>query len=446
MRQRRPQRNHIGLGYVGKTMLRPLLASSVAVLALAGPSIAGAAPPTGFTPPQTLGPGLQVSGAIVAADAAGGQPAAVAFADRSGQVWAVRVRADGSLGSPLPAGSSQADVRDVQVAVTDRGELVVVWAALVNRSNGGSAVRYAVAAPGRSFSGARTLAAVGSNTGATPRMSALRGGTVAVIFRDTRPPRTGGVLRYARRAPHGSFGAARSLGRDGVGPEIQASPGGGALLAWGQGPLTRRALVIASAQRGAPLPGPATSVAGSVRSLTLTASADGTAWVTWTRRDSGGTTGFARRTRASNRSSVGPVQTLGAVAYGVPRVALVTSGRALATWNARGPGVAANVGLASAQGAGAGLGAPNVFDAGGFSQTSPTPAWLRTTPLVLFTRQIASTSGVQAQAVAADPATGDATLLAEAGSNATPAVAHSADSLLVAWAAQAGGIAVSIDR
>ena len=192
-----------------------------------------------------------------------------------GRVWAARVRADGSLGSPLPAGSGQIDVRDVQVAVTDRGELVVVWAALVNRGNGGSAVRYAVAAPGRSFSGARTLAAVGSNTGATPRMAALRGGTVAVIFRDTRPPRTGGVLRYARRAPHGSFGTARSLGRDGVGPEIQASPGGGALLAWGQGPLTRRALVVASAQRGAPLPGLATSVAGSVRSITLTASGDG---------------------------------------------------------------------------------------------------------------------------------------------------------------------------
>jgi hypothetical protein len=103
------------------------------------------------------------------------------------------------------------------------------------------------------------------------------------------------------------------------------------------------------------------------------------------------------------------------------------------------------VGLASAQGVGAGLGARRAFDAGGFSQTSPTPAWLRTTPLVLFTRQIASTSGVQAQAVAADPATGDATLLADAGSNATPAVAHSGDSLVVAWAAQAGGIAVSID-
>ncbi len=71
---------------------------------------------------------------------------------------------------------------------------------------------------------------------------------------------------------------------------------------------------------------------------------------------------------------------------------------------------------------------------------------LRSTPLVLFTRQIASGSGEQAQAVAADPATGDATLLADAGSIVTPAVAHSGDSLLVAWAAQAGGVAVSIDH
>jgi hypothetical protein len=427
-------------------MLRPLLASSVAVLALAGSPMAGAAAPTGFSPPQTLGPGLQVSGAIVAADAAGGQPAAVAFADRSGGVWAARVRSDGSLGSPLPAASGQIDVRDVQVAVTDRGELVVVWAALVNRRSGGSAVRYAVAAAGRSFSGARTLAAVGSNTSATPRMAALRGGTVAVIFRDTHPPRAGGVLHYARRAAHGSFGTARSLGRDGVGPEIQASPGGGALLAWGQGPVARRALVVASAQRGEPLPGPATSVAGSVRSLTLTGSADGTAWVTWTRRDSSATTGFARRTRSSNRSAVGPVRSLGTVAYGVPHVALGASGSVLATWNARGPGAMANVGLASAQGAGTQLGAPTIFDAGGFSQTSPSPAWLRSTPLVIFTRQVASGSGVQAQAVAADPATGDATLLADAGTIGTPAVAHSGDSLLVAWAGQAGGVAVCIDH
>jgi hypothetical protein len=78
-------------------MLRSLPAACAAVLALVAAPIAQAAPPTGFTPPQTLGAGLRVSGAIVAADAAGGQPAAVAFADGTGRVWAVRVRADGSL-------------------------------------------------------------------------------------------------------------------------------------------------------------------------------------------------------------------------------------------------------------------------------------------------------------------------------------------------------------
>ncbi len=424
-------------------MPRSLLPASVVVLALATCPMATAAAPSGFTPPQTVGAGVQVSGAIVAADAAGGRPAAVAFADRSGRVWAARVRADGSVGSPLPAGGGQIDVRDVQVAVTDRGELVVVWAALIGRHTRGSAVRYAVAAPGRSFSGARRLAAVGSNTSATPRIAALKGGTVAVIFRDTHPPSQGGVLRYARRGPHGSFGTARSLGRDGVSPEIQASPGGGALLAWAQGPLTRRALMVASAPRGAPLPGRPSSVAGSVRSITLTASSDGTAWVTWTRRDHSGTTGFARRTRAANRGAVGPVRSLGTVAYGVPRVALGADGAVLVAWNARGPGAIANVGLASAQGTGTALGTARGFDAGGFSSSSPTPAIHGETPLVLFTRQIGSTSGEQAQAVAADPATGDLTLLADAGSNATPAAARSGDAVVVAWAADGGGVAVS---
>lgn len=80
-----------------------------------------------------------------------------------------------------------------------------------------------------------------------------------------------------------------------------------------------------------------------------------------------------------------------------------------------------------------GLGAPTICDAGGFSQTSPTPAWRRTTPLVLFTRQVPVGSGEQAQAATADPATGDVTLLAHAASIVTPAVAHSGDGLVVAW-------------
>jgi hypothetical protein len=87
-----------------------------------------------------------------------------------------------------------------------------------------------------------------------------------------------------------------------------------------------------------------------------------------------------------------------------------------------------------------------VFDAGGFSQTSPIPAFMGPAPLVLFTRQIGTTGGEQAQAAVADAATGDATLLGPAGNNGTPAVARSGDSLIVAWAAQGGGVAVSVDR
>src|SRR3954451_7706811 len=163
-----------GLAPFPWVMLRTLLSFTlVAALVLAVCSSAVAAPPSGFTAPATLGANLQVSGVVAAAEAAGGQGAAVAFADRSGGVWAARVRADGSLGAPLPAAAKQLDLRDLSVVVTDRGELVVVWAALVDRS-GRSAVRYAVAEPGRSFSGVRTIATVGSNTGATPRVGARR--------------------------------------------------------------------------------------------------------------------------------------------------------------------------------------------------------------------------------------------------------------------------------
>ncbi len=428
----------------GRVMRRSLLVCSIAVAALVLCAAAGAAPPAGFSAPRTVGAGLEVSGVISAADAPAGQSAAVAFADRSGGAWAVRVRSDGSLGSPLPVAGRQIDVRDVQVAVTERGEIVVVWAAVVGRS-GQSAVRYAVAAPGRAFSGSRTLATVGSNTSATARIAALRGGSVAVIFRDTRPP-GGGVLRYARRAPHGSFGPARSLGHDGVSPQIQAAPGGGALLAWARGPLSRRALEVSSALRGAPLPGRASSVAGRVRDITLSAAADGTAWVAWTRRAGGPSTGSARRTRSANRAAVGPVQTLGAVAYGAPHIALGRSGRVLVAWNASGPGTAGTVGLASAQGAGASLGAPAAFDAGGFSQTSPIPASAGPAPLVLFTRQIAGTTGVRAEVAAANPATGEITLLGPAASIGAPAIAQVGDALVAAWAAQGGGAAVSVER
>src|SRR3954453_14574736 len=269
-------------------MPRALLSCTlVAALLLAVSSVAAAAPPSGFTAPATLGANLHVASVVAAADAAGGEGAAVAFADSTGGVWAARVRPEGALGAPLPAASGQLDVRDTSVVVTDRGELLVVWAALADRG-GNAAGRSAFAKPGQSFSGARTIATVGSNTGATPRVAALRGGTVAVVFRDERPPSRSGLLRYARRAPHGSFGAARSLGHDGVFPQIQATPGGGALLAWAQGSSPpRRALMFASVQRGAPLPGRESSVAGRVHAVGLFAGADGTAWVAWNTRTTG---------------------------------------------------------------------------------------------------------------------------------------------------------------
>jgi hypothetical protein len=430
-------------------MQRRLLASILAVAlplsALAAASLAGAAAPTGFTPPQTVGAGLDVF-EVAAADAAGGAPAAVAFADRNGGVWAARVRADGSLGSPMPAASGQRAVRGVQAAVTDRGELVVVWTGLLDRS-GRSAVRYAVAEPGRSFSGAKTLASVGTYTGATQQIAALRGGTVAVIFRDTDPSSRSGVLRYARRPPHGTFGPARSLGHDGVAPAIQATPNGGAVLAWMRGPLPRRALEVITARSGAALPSAAAkSVAGRVRSVSLTSSG-GTVWVTWTTRPAGGpAAGGARQVRAGNAPAVGPVQSLGPVAYGSPHVALDQAGDVLAALNAQGPGVQPNVQLASAQGHGAALRAPVRFDAGGFSQTSPIPAWHGATPLVLLTRQIPAPNGAPAEVAAADPATGDATVLGPAGTNGAPAVAHGGATLVVAWAARGGGVAVSVAR
>jgi hypothetical protein len=426
-------------------MLRALLSCTlVTALVLAVSSVASAAPPAGFTLPATLGTNLHVSSVVAAADAAGGQGAAVAFTDSTGGVWAARVRADGSLGAPLPAAAGQLDVRDTSVVVTDRGELVVVWAALADR-RGNSAVRYAVAEPGQSFSGARTIATVGSNTGATPRVAALKGGTVAVVFRDVRPVSRSGVLRYARRAAHGSFGTSRSLGRDGVSPQIQATPGGGALLAWAQGSLTRRALMVASAQRGAPLPGPASSVAGRVRSIGLFAGADGTAWVAWTNRQTGAlATGAARRVRAANVAAVGPVRQLGTATYGSPHIAFGTGTRILAAWNRRGPGAQPNVQLAAAGGLGS-LGATLTFDAGGFSQTSPIPALLGPTPLVLFTRQVPDATGaVPPEVAVADPITGEATVLGGAGNIGAPAVAHAGAVLVVAWAARGGGIAVSV--
>jgi hypothetical protein len=407
-----------------------LLASAVLAVLAVATGTASAAPPAGFQPPRTVAAGLQVERVAAA-------PSAIAYLDGSGDVWATRVRADGTLGSPLPAAQGQRFARDLQVVVTDRGELVVLWT-VAGRTHG--AIRYAVAPAGRSFSGARTLANVVSSTGAAPRVAALRGGTVAVVYRDRSRPT---VLRFARRPPGGTFGPARSLGHDGVAPEIEPSPGGGALLAWARGPLGRRNLEVASAQRGALLPGAASSVAGRVRSFTLTASG-GETWVTWTRRE-GTTLGFARQTRAGNRAAVGPVASLGTVAYGVPRVAL-EGDAALIAWNAQGPGLlpGPNVGLASIEGRGGVLGPQRPFDAGGFSQTTPAPALAGGVPVIVYTRQLPEGGGVRNEVAAADPSTGDSIVLGAPRTIEAPAVAVQGTRLLVAWPAATGGVAVTV--
>jgi hypothetical protein len=183
-----------------------------------------------------------------------------------------------------------------------------------------------------------------------------------------------------------------------------------------------------------------------VRAITL-AAAGGSAWVAWTIRPAGRpATGSARRVRSGDAPAVGPVQALGPVAYGSPHVALDPAGPALAAWNARGPGAQPNVTLSSAEGTGAAPGAPAPFDAGGFSQTSPIPAFRGTSPLVLFTRQLLAPNGAPSQVAAADPATGEVTALGPAATIGAPAVAHIGSSLVVAWTAPGGGMAVTVER
>ena len=422
-----------------------LLVSALLAALLAAPAAARAAAPTGFPSPVTVAGDREI--ATVAA-AAGGS--AIAYLDTSGDVWATRVRADGTLGSPLPAAQDQFDVRDLQVVVTDRGELVVLWAAIADRRH--AVIRYAVAPRGRSFAGVRTLAEVGTNTGATPRAAALRGGTIAVIYRDPRPTTAHGVLRFARRPPGGSFGPARSLGHDGVAPEIEPTTGGGALVAWGSGPVGRRSLMLASVRRGAAAPGAATSVAGRIRAFTLVSSPDGTAWVTWTRQE-GGTLGFARRIRAQNVSAVGPGEFLGTVAYGVPHIALGGGDAVLVAWNAQGPGLlpGPDVALASRISTEGFLGPARQFDAGGFSQTSPVAAYAGGTPMILYTRQLPTGagpqpdgSGVRNEVAAADPTSGESVVLGAPRTIAAPAVGRADARLLVAWPATTGGVAVAV--
>ena len=339
---------------------------------------------------------------VAAADAPAGQDAAVAFADRSGRVWAARVP---PTAAPYAAAGreGQLDAREVQVAVTERGEIVAVWAAIIGRS-GPSAVRYAVGAPGRAFSESRTLATVGSNTArARASRRCAAGPSRSSSATRARPAAVGG---YAR-APRGRSAAARSLGHDGVSPQIQASPGGGALLAWARGPLTRRALEVSSAQRGAPLPR-----AGVVRRRPgARHHARGLG-----RRDGLGRLDAARRWAGHRLCARVPAPSTAGRSARSGRWGPSPTARRTSRWARPGacswPGtsavlaMAATVGLASAQGTGTALGSARHLRRRRLQPDLADPRAQSSTPLVLFTRQIASTTGERAEVAAANPATG----------------------------------------
>ena len=318
-------------------MRRPLALAVLLTLAL--PAVAHAAPPSGFGPVRVAAPGLSVR--EVAATAG-----AVAYLDDTGGIWATRVRGDGTLGSPLPVARGQREVRGLQVVVTERGETVVVWDAIASRTSG--AVRYAVGGAPRD----RLLRRTHPRDRRDRHERDATGCGAARRHRRRRVPRSGDAAAHRcpalRAACAGRHLRTRPLAR----PRRRGPPdrgGAGRRCAVGVGAGTGRPARaggrVSGARRGAP-PGGRIGRGGGVRSFGLAASSDGTAWVTWTRRDTT-TTGFARRTRASNVGAVGPVQGLGSVAYGLPHLALGDAGEPLAAWNARGPGAQANVLLAS---------------------------------------------------------------------------------------------------
>jgi hypothetical protein len=149
------------------------------------------------------------------------------------------------------------------MVATDRYEFVLAWAS-------GTSLRYAAAHNREVFQHVHTFARVGSYTSATPDLAALHGGTVAAIWRDYAYRRHD-VIRYARRAPGRSFGTAHAM-RSGVYPQLEPTPDGGAVVAIELGRLGHRTTYVATARRGAPVPGAFAPVAGHVRFHRLAAS------------------------------------------------------------------------------------------------------------------------------------------------------------------------------
>lgn len=303
--------------------MRAICLGLLGVLCTCGPA---AAAPFGFSDP------VRVGGAPVAIDVAAAGPGGtgvVAWLDGAGEIHAVRIGANGVVGTDHTLGRGQGTARDLHAVVTDRGEVVLAWASFARKRN--VVAQIAASATG-AWGKLHTLGAVGSYTAAMPQLAALSGGTVAAIWRDRSVPSGAATVRYARRAPGRLFGAGRSLGHDGVYPQVAPTAKGGALLSWQRGPIGRRVAVIARAPGGAPLPGPGHDVAGNVRSAApLFAAADGTVALSWIRREG---TADTLHTRAV-APSVGPVRDLDAqvTPLAPAQLAVGAGGTSIATWH-----------------------------------------------------------------------------------------------------------------
>jgi hypothetical protein len=194
------------------------------LLAVAGAGLWAAAvvdaAPFGFTDP------VQVGDTPVVIDVAAAGPAGtgvVAWLDVAGEIHAVRIAANGVVGADHTVARGQGTARGLRAVITDRGEIVLVWSSFSRERN--AVVQIAASAAG-TWGNLHTLGVVGSYTAATPKIAALSGGTVAAIWRDRQTPNGNDTVRYARRAPGRPFGAGRSLGHDGIYPDVAPTAAG----------------------------------------------------------------------------------------------------------------------------------------------------------------------------------------------------------------------------
>lgn len=259
-------------------MLGRLVTLTLSLLVAACCATAAKAGPLGWSDPVTV---ARTGGSAVRATATAVAPdgsSRIAWTEAGGSIASVRVTADGRVGVVRTVATGQGgDVRGFQMVATDRYEFVLVWAT-------GTSLRYAAAHNRELFRHVHTVARVGSYTSATPDVAALHGGTVAAIWRDYAYRRQD-VIRYARRAPGRSFGRARAL-RAGVYPHVEPTPDGGAVVAIQVGSIGHRTSHVATARRGAPVPGAFASVAGRVRFHRLASSRRArSAVLLWTTRE-----------------------------------------------------------------------------------------------------------------------------------------------------------------